>query len=119
MVSCTLRPAFYLVLLALLFGSPADASLPQKRVLVLYAEPKELPAQQLTDMAIRRGFESNQSFSIELFTDYLDLSRFGEARYKEELARLLAQKYSGAKPDLIITAYPLALDFFVKYGHHV
>jgi hypothetical protein len=91
----------------------------EKRVLVLLAERKDLPAQQLTVKAVRSALESSERFAVELFTEYMDLSRFTEPQYKEALARLLAVKYSGAKPDLIITVYPLALDFMVNYGHRV
>ena len=119
MVGCTLRLAFYLVLLTLSFGTPAAASLPQKRVLVLLAERQDLPAQRLTVKGVRSALESNERVAVELFTEYMDLSRFTEPQYKETLARLLAVKYSGAKPDLIITVYPLALDFMMNYGHRV
>jgi PAS domain S-box-containing protein len=119
MVVCTLRLASYLVLLALSFGTPAAASLAQKRVLVLLAERKDLPAQQLTVKGVRSALESSELFAVELFTEYMDLSRFTEPQYKEALARLLAAKYSGAKPDLIIAVYPLALDFMENYGQRV
>jgi PAS domain S-box-containing protein len=117
MVGSTLRLALCLVLLALSFGTPAAATLSLKRVLVLLAERKDLPAQQLTVKGVRSALESSERFAVELFTEYMDLSRFTEPQYKETLARLLAVKYSGAKPDLIITVYPLALDFMMNYGH--
>jgi PAS domain S-box-containing protein len=115
-VSGIFRLAFYLVLLALLFAAPADASLPQKRVLVLYGQDKALPAHELVDKAIRSAVKSNQTFAIELFSEYLNLSQFKEPRYRETLARFLGDKYSGTRPDLIITVSATALDFILMYG---
>jgi PAS domain S-box-containing protein len=115
-VSGIFRLAFYLVLLALLFAAPADASLPQKRVLVLYGQDKALPAHELVDKAIRSAVKSNQTFAIELFNEYLNLSQFKEPRYRETLARFLGDKYSGTRPDLIITVSATALDFILMYG---
>jgi PAS domain S-box-containing protein len=97
----------------------AAGPLETKRVLVLLAERKDLPAQQLTVKGVLSALKSNERFAVELFTEYMDLSRFTEPQYKETLARFLAVKYSGAKPALVITVYPLALDFMMNYGHRV
>jgi CheY-like chemotaxis protein len=98
--------------LLLLSGWDASASppqKPQKRILLLYGQNREHPAHQLTDKGIRSVLTSDQTFDIELYTEYLDLSRFEGPGYKETLARFLNDKYSAAKPDLFMTVYPNAL----------
>lgn len=116
LVSSILRSAFYIVLLAPSFVPPAEASLPSKRVLVLYAEGKDLPANELLDKGIHTAVKSSQTFAIDLFTEYLNLSRFKGPGYMEALARFLGDKYAGIKPDLIITFSDSALDFMLEYG---
>jgi PAS domain S-box-containing protein len=105
----------------LISSSGGSASTPKevKRVLVLYAEDKGLPAHELTDEAMRAAFKTSKIFAIELFTEYLNLSRFGDARYKKTLAQFLGDKYSGIRPDLIIAVAAPAVDYILKYGDRI
>jgi ABC-type uncharacterized transport system substrate-binding protein len=109
------------LLLVLLLAPAYDAfaAATKKRVLVLYAEGNDLPAHELVDRAIRSAVKSDQTFAIELLTEYLNLSRFKDPRYRETLARFLGDKYSGTRPDLIITVSAPALDFIMKYSDPV
>ena len=91
-------------------GGYTSASTEIKRVLVLYSADKGLPAHELTDTAIRSAVKSQHRFDIQLFTDYLDLVRFDNRRYKQELARYLGEKYSDARPDVIIVVGSPALE---------
>ena len=91
-------------------GGYSSASTEIKRVLVLYSADKGLPAHELTDTAIRSAVKSQHKFDIQLFTDYLDLVRFDNHRYKQELARYLGEKYSDARPDVIIVVGSPALE---------
>jgi hypothetical protein len=100
----------FMLLLLLAPAYDAFASAAKKRVLVLYAEGKELPAHELVDQAIRSAVKSDQTFAIELFTEYLNLSRFKEPRYRETLARFLGDKYSETRPDLVMTVAAPALE---------
>jgi PAS domain S-box-containing protein len=82
-----------------------------KAVLVLYSEDKAHPAHELTDQGIRAAFRSNKLFDVQLYTEYLDLSRFGSTAHVRSLAEYLRSKYSESKIDAIIAVYPAAVDF--------
>ncbi len=69
----------------------------------------------MTDQGIRSVILSDPNFDIELYTEYLDLSRFQAPDYKENLVRFLADKYSAVKPDVVITVYPMALSFVLNH----
>ena len=103
------------LLLVLLFQSLFAAdSRETKRVLVLYSEDKAHPAHELTDRGIRTAFRSNTSFDVQLYREYLDLSRFGGPDHAHTMADYLNDKYAGTEIDAIITVYPAALDFLMK-----
>lgn len=82
-----------------------------KAVLVIYNEDKAHPAHELTDQGIRAAFRSNKLFDVHLYTEYLDLSRFGSPAHLHALAEYLRSKYSGSKIDAIVAVYPAAVDF--------
>jgi signal transduction histidine kinase len=110
-----MRQAIQIVLcsliLVLVFAPAFDAhgSLPQKRVLLLYSEGKDHPAHELTDYGIRAVFRSNKLFDVQLYTEYLDLSRFNGPDYARTATDYLGRKYAGLKIDAIITIYPAVL----------
>jgi PAS domain S-box-containing protein len=110
------RISIHLVFLVLLLFSSRDvsASLPQKRVLVLYSEDKAHPAHQLTDQGIRSVFRSNTLFDVQLYDEYLDVSRFSGPDYAHAFADYLRRKYAGIRIDTIITVYPAAVEFLLR-----
>jgi len=116
-----IRVVIVSLMLALLLAPAPDAvaAAAKKRVLVLYTEDKELPAHHFVDQAIRATVKSSQTFAIELFDEYLSLSRFTDPRYRDTMARFLGDKYAGKRPDLIIRVSAPALDFFVQHGDPV
>ena len=92
----------------------AGQPLETKRVLVLYSEDKAHPAHELTDQGIRSAFRLNTQFDVQLYNDYLDLSRFTGPTNAQVFADHLRRKYSGVKIDTIITVYPAAVDFLLR-----
>jgi len=104
------------LILGLVFAPAFDAhgSLSQKRVLVLYSEDKDHPAHGLTEQGIRAAFRSNKFFEVQLYTEYLDLSRFKGPGHARAMADYLNRKYAGTKIDVIITVYPAAIDFLIR-----
>ena len=99
-----------LLLLQPLFGAEAREA---KRGLVLYSEDKAHPAHELTDGGIRAVFRSNKLFDVQLYTEYLDLSRFSGPGHTRAVTDYLGRKYAGSKIDVIISIYPAALDMFL------
>jgi signal transduction histidine kinase len=103
-------------LILLLVFAPAfdaSASLPPKRVLLLYSEDKAHPAHELTDQGIRAVFRSNKLFDVQLYTEYLDLARFSGPGHIHAVAEYLRRKYAASKIDAIISVYPAALHFLM------
>jgi PAS domain S-box-containing protein len=105
-------PPAILVLLLLQPLSTAETT-EAKRVLLLYSEDKSHPAHELTDQGIRGAFRTNKLFDIELYTEYLDLSRFSSPAYAHTMADYLNRKYAGTQIDAMIAVYPAAVDFLM------
>ena len=103
------------LLLSLLLLQPLWAGQPPetKRVLILFSEDKAHPAHELTDQGIRSAFRSNTLFDIQLYNEYLDVTRFSSPANALALADYLRRKYSGVKIDTIITVYPAAVEFLL------
>jgi PAS domain S-box-containing protein len=102
-------------LLVLLLFQPLFAadSRETKRILVLYSEDKAHPAHELTDQGIHTAFRSNKRFNVQLYTEYLDLSRFSGPAHVHTMADYLNYKYAGTEIDAIIAVYPAAIDFLM------
>ncbi len=85
-----------------------------KSVLVLYGEDKAHQAHELTDQGIRETFRSEKRFDVHVYSEYLDLSRFGSPAHTRALSDYLASKYTAAKIDAIIAVYPSTLDLVLR-----
>ena len=110
---------FFLMALIWQLGAPAlsqaqpQRDLGAKNVLVLYSEDKAHPAHELTYRGIRAVFQSNKLFAVQLYSEYLDLSRFSGPGHTRALTDYLGRKYAGLKIDAIITIYPAAIDMLL------
>jgi len=104
---------FLLVVLPLHAAEPRET----KRVLVLYSEEKDHPAHGITEQGIRSAFRSNKLFDVHLYTEYLDVSRFGGSSHAPAFADYLRHKYSGMEIHAIIAVYPYAVDFLTAERH--
>src|SRR5512137_1440499 len=89
------RTSIHLLFLVLVLFSSRDvrATLPQKRVLILYSEDRDHPAHELTDRGIRAAFRLNEQFKVQVYTEYLDVSRFNGPAYAHTFADYLRRKY--------------------------
>jgi PAS domain S-box-containing protein len=105
----------------LLLSCPAGlASSPKevKRVVILYSEEKGHPGHDLTDQGIRAAFRSNRLFEVQVYAEYLDLSRFSGPGHAALMADYLRRKYSGTRIDTVIAVYPRAVELLLanKYA---
>ncbi len=103
----------------LLLPSPLTLASGQKevkRVLILYSQNEGHQAHDWTDMGLRATLKSNEAFDVEIYTEYLDLSRFRGEAYQAALANFIHKKYEGMKIDLILSVYKAAADFLIKHG---
>jgi PAS domain S-box-containing protein len=85
-----------------------------KRVLILYSEDNAHPAHELTDQGILSTFRSNTPFGVQVYKEYLDVTRFSGSANAQAFADYLRRKYAGIKIDTIITVYPAAADFILR-----
>jgi hypothetical protein len=67
----------------------------------------------MTEQGIREGFRSNELFGVQLYTKYLDVSRFGGLSHARAMADLLRHKYSGMEIHGIIAVLPYAMEFLL------
>jgi PAS domain S-box-containing protein len=116
-----LAPLLALWTLPFLCPSAAAAGRgPDKLVLVLYPDDNDgRPGSLLVDRSIRSTFAAGSSESIEVRSEYLDVSRFQPPDYQEHLAEFLRQKYAGRKIDLVIAGLAPALDFALEHRDEV
>ena len=91
-------------------GQPPET----KRVLVLYSEDKAHPAHELTDRGIRSALRSNTQFDVQLYNEYLDVSRFSSPANAHAFVDYLRRRYASTKIDTIIAVYPAAMDFLLR-----
>jgi len=79
----------------------ADTS-PAKRVLMLFSESKDLPADIFIEQAMRAELEKHSRTRLEFYAEHLDASRFpGESHYRL-FREYLSAKYDQERPDLVM-----------------
>ncbi|HEX2491482.1 MAG TPA: ABC transporter substrate binding protein, partial [Blastocatellia bacterium] len=87
-----------------------------KRVLILYDENKEFPSLALLDRSLTSAFRAGANRQLEIHSEFMDISRFPDKRYEEQLHEFFRQKYAGKRVDLIVAVMGPSLDFALKYG---
>jgi len=73
-----------------------------RRVLVLYSERKGNPIVDAIDRGFQSTLRARTADSIDPYTEYLDLARFGNSRLQREQFEWFLSRYSHTRPDLII-----------------
>ncbi len=119
---------FIILLIGLLLlavaSSPAAAetlldAARMKRVVVLYSAPLDFPATEMAERGIREVLLTSTDFQIQLFSEYLDLSRFRDARQREALVELLRYRYAEEATDLVIGVDVPAAHFLLEHAGSV
>ena len=72
------------------------------RVLILYPYDERLPATSIAGENARDRLQEATAGKIDLFSEFLDLSRFPEDAHIDRMARYMAEKYSDHRPDVVI-----------------
>ncbi len=108
-----------LTVVALLASVPAVATAgqgdPAWRVVILDSSDPAEPVAQTFGAAIRQAFTARTSRKIDFHSEFMDAMRFHGASYESELVAFLRRKYEGQPPDLVVTVYPDALQFFTRH----
>jgi PAS domain S-box-containing protein len=87
----------------------------EKSVLVLYGERGDLPAIQVIEENIREVFHASVSPHVELYSEYLDFTRFAPEQHEGNLLRYLQERYAGRRIDLVIPVIGSALAFALAH----
>jgi PAS domain S-box-containing protein len=86
-----------------------------KRVVVLYPETDGRPGNVLVDRGIRNALRSYAPGRVEIYNEYLDLTRFADEGSQQLIASYLRQKYAGRTIDVVIPGLAHALDFVLRF----
>ena len=71
-------------------------------MLILYPYER-LPSTSIAgETARNRLIEARQEGKMDLFSEFLDLSRFSEAGQHDNMAGYLNRKYAAVRPDMVI-----------------
>jgi two-component system, LuxR family, sensor kinase FixL len=93
-------------------GRPVEAlRAVKKTVLVLYGEPLSVPANRMTEQGLTAGLSREHPGDVEIFSEYLDFTRFPRAQYEDGLVRYLRARYTTRKPDVVIAVEAATLQF--------
>src|SRR5437016_5904360 len=95
-----------LALLTLLYFGPfAGAATPPRTrmVVMLYPDNSDgSPGNALADRGIRSTFAAGSPERVEIYNEYLDISRSSDVEHQQLQAEYLRRKYAGRKVDLVI-----------------
>ncbi|WP_051000159.1 sensor histidine kinase [Sinorhizobium fredii] len=72
------------------------------RVLILYPYDERIAATTAAGEAVRTRLLDATKGRIDLFSEFLDLSRFPETEHVGRMAGYLSAKYAGRRPDVVI-----------------
>jgi signal transduction histidine kinase len=110
---------FLLVFLLAIFldGHVATAEIAGRspRVLILYPYDERLPATSIAGESARKRLLETTDGKIDLFSEFLDLSRFPEDAHIDRMARYMAEKYSDHSPDVVIALGEPSTRFIVNH----
>jgi len=108
---------FIFLLVVLLDSGSATAAIVGRspRVLILYPFDERLPATSIAGESARARLIGETAGKIDLFSEFLDLSRFPHQIHIDRMARYLAEKYTDQRPDVVIAMGAEAARFIVDY----
>ncbi|RDJ04004.1 sensor histidine kinase [Rhizobium grahamii] len=84
------------------------------RVLILYPYDERIAATTIAGEALRNRLLEVTKSKIDLFSEFLDLSRFPEADHVDRMERYLAAKYSARPPDVVVALGEESARFITK-----
>ncbi|KQV79616.1 sensor histidine kinase [Rhizobium sp. Root1220] len=84
------------------------------RVLILYPYDERIAATTVAGEALRNRLLEVTNGKIDLFSEFLDLSRFPEADHAARMERYLDQKYSARRPDVVVALGEESARFIAK-----
>ena len=89
------------------------------RVLILYPYDERLPATAIAGENARDRLQEATAGKIDLFSEFLDLSRFPEDAHIDRMARYMAEKYVDRRPDVVIALGEPSTRFIVEHRNAI
>jgi hypothetical protein len=90
-----------------------------KRVLILITGQLGAPGYEIAREAMESSLGKSTNFQIELFVEYMDFYRLGDASYNKTLFDRYKAKYAGINIDLVIAYGYHALAFAAAHGDEI
>jgi signal transduction histidine kinase len=88
----------------------------EKLILVLHSMASNRPLQIYFNKYLRKAMEVQNSHPYIIDFENLDLIRYNNDNYKQNLVKILKQKYSNPLPDILIIVHPQATFFTKEYN---
>ena len=107
--SVRLPPLALLVLLLVCRPTLASGSEP-RHILLLYGAEKDLPMNHVVDSHLRSTFLEKLGDGVQLFSEYIDVSRFPDEDHPRKMLKFLHAKHAARGLDLIIVVEASTLD---------
>jgi signal transduction histidine kinase len=108
----------FIICIALVTLAPVaigQDSAAKKKVVVLYWDTKDFAGNISFDQGFQAGMRSEPTSQWELFSEYLDSTRFPGEHQAELLRDYLREKYAKQKIDAVVATPDPALDFLLRY----
>lgn len=103
-----------LVFASVAMGNAASAD-HVPRILLLYPYDERIAATNVAGEAMRTELLQARAGRIDIFSEFLDLSRFPEPAHVARMAQYLAEKYAAHNPDVIIALGEESAHFIVDH----
>ncbi len=113
--------AFMLVHCVIASAGSAAAEVAERlpRVLILYPYDERIPGINLVGETARMRLQEATAGKIELFSEFLDMSRFREKVHIDRMGRYLAEKYSERRPDAVMALGEESIRFMVAHRDEI
>ncbi len=86
-----------------------------RRILVLYANDRLLPADIEGERGFRTALAGYGDMPLDICDEFLDVHRFSGATHEEDLAAFLHKKYASKPPAVVVVGGGQALEFALRY----
>lgn len=83
------------------------------RMLILYPYDERIAATTAAGEAVRTRLLEATAGKIDIFSEFLDLSRFPEKAHVDRMARYLTDKYADRRPDVVVALGEESANFIV------
>ena len=96
----------------------ADPS-PRKGVLLLYDENGDFSGLANLDRSLKASLGKAIPEGLDVYTEFMDISRFRDPDYETRLRDFYRQKYAGKRIDLMVGVMAPSFDFLLKHGQDI